>query len=238
MQTIHKRVSAGVEKADHAIENLPHLLSKRIRPYSTVCATIIECIHIDSPFTTLFVFLCFLIQAVNTLPGNITQHYFGIPPYSQFIVTRPLSWFTLFSHVLGHGSWAHLNGNVVNLLLVAPACERHFGAKSLLLIIFNVALTSGIAHMLFGPANAIQLGASGVVFAMILLNSLIEISSPGKTGIKGKIPLTFLCQVFLWVNNEIFSQFFSGSSGSGVSHIAHLVGAVVGCLAGYKLHPK
>ena len=54
-----------------------------------------------------------------------------------------------------------------------PACERHFGALALLKIIFYVALASGVAHMFLGAHNTVQLGASGVVFSMIILNSLI-----------------------------------------------------------------
>ena len=35
----------------------------------------------------------------------------------------------------------------------------------------------GLAHMAFGPENAIQMGASGVVFCMILLSSLIQVNT-------------------------------------------------------------
>ena len=52
---------------------------------------------------------------------------------------------------------------------------------------------------------------------------------------KGRIPLTFIAQIFLGVNKEIISQVFS-SENSGVSHIAHLVGAVVGTVMGYHLN--
>ncbi len=38
----------------------------------------------------------------------------------------------------------------------------------------------------------------------------------------------------LWCSSEVFSQLFS--AGGGVSHIAHLAGAVVGTVAGYQLH--
>ena len=124
--------------------------------------------------------------------------------------------------------------HVVNLLLVMPACERHFGALALLKIIFYVALASGVAHMFLGAHNTVQLGASGVVFSMIILNSLIEMGNPGRSGTVGKIPLTFLCQICLWCWKEVLSQLFSQGN-TGISHIAHLVGAVVGTVMGKTL---
>ena len=226
-----------VHNVEEEIEHIPNVIGRMLRPHSPFLANVVEAIHIDSPFTIMFIFTCFMVHLINTMiPGDISSTYFAVPPFAFFYFTSPVSWWTLFSHTLGHGSWSHLNGNVVNLLLVAPPCERHYGALNTLKIIFYVALASGLAHMLLGPANTAQLGASGVVFAFILLNSLIEIGSEGSTGLKGKIPLTFLCQIFLWCWNEIASQVLG--SDNGVSHIAHLVGAVVGVVAGFKLNPK
>ena len=53
-----------------------------------------------------------------------------------------------------------------------------------------------------------------------------------------QIPLTFVLQVCLWCNKEILAQIFSSNSdgGDSISHIAHLSGAVVGTVMGYKLH--
>jgi membrane associated rhomboid family serine protease len=65
------------------------------------------------------------------------------------------------------------------------------------------------------------------VCAHSLLNSLLEARA-------GRVPLTFLVQVCLWCSNEVVSQLFA--AGGGVSHIAHLAGAIVGTVAGYQLH--
>ncbi len=50
---------------------------------------------------------------------------------------------------------------------VGPNCEREFGAANLLDIMTWTGIVSGVAHMIFGPANAFQLGASGVVFMLM-----------------------------------------------------------------------
>ena len=164
---------------------------------------------------------------------NFSTNYFGVYKWQWFDFAAPLSYWRVFSHIFGHVSWSHLNGNVVNLLLVMPSCERHFGELTLSWIILYVAVASGVAHIFFGESSTVQLGASGVVFSMIILNSLIEMGSPGQTGKAGRVPLTFICQLCLWVWKEIASQLFF--SGTGVSHLAHLVGAVVGTVAGKRL---
>jgi membrane associated rhomboid family serine protease len=53
------------------------------------------------------------------------------------------------------------------LAQVGPACEREFGAYNLVKIMTWTAVVSGVAHMVLGPANAYQLGASGVVFMLM-----------------------------------------------------------------------
>jgi membrane associated rhomboid family serine protease len=223
-----------VRGAETKIERLPSFLASKIRPYSPRCAACVDFIHIDSPLTTAFILSCTVIHAVSAVVGvDFIHNYFAVPPFAWFSFTSPKSYWRLFSHILGHSSWAHLNGNVVNLLLVMPACERHFGGLALLTIIFYVALASGLAHMFLGAHNSVQLGASGVVFSMIILNSLIEMGQPGQSGTAGRIPLTFLCQICLWCWKEVISQLFS--TGTGVSHVAHLVGAVVGTVMGKRL---
>jgi membrane associated rhomboid family serine protease len=235
---VTEQVDKAVDKAANAlekdIEDLPARLGNAIRPYSARAAAVVEAVHIDSPYTTLFAVICVVVHVVNVaLPGKFSQTYFAVWPWRAFSFTSPLSYWRLISHIFGHGSWSHLSGNMTNLLLVCPAVERHWGGKQLAAIFLYVAIASGIAHMLLGPSNSAQLGASGVVFSTILLNSLIEMGSAGTNGFKGRVPLTFIAQIFLWVNKEVISTLFA--SGTGVSHLAHLVGAVVGTVAGYHL---
>ena len=87
--------------------------------------------------------------------------------------------------------------------------------------------------MIFAGRQSVQLGASGVVFMFILLNSLLRLKS-------GTIPMTFILQLLLWCNKEIVAQMLvtSGSKTSSISHIAHLTGAFVGTYMGYRLHSE
>ena len=225
---VERKLKAKVTAAESQIEGIPTKLAKLIRPHSPRAAAVVEAIIIDSPLTLCFTLGCVLVHVVNVgTPGlKFSEKFFAVPPLRLFSFLNPLDYWRLFSHVLGHGSWQHLHGNMVNALLVAPACERDYGAYNLLKIMVWTALASAAAHMLLGDSNALQLGASGIVFMLILLNSLVEAKA-------GRIPLTFICQACLWCFNEVISQM---GAHDGVSHIAHLSGAVVGTVAGYQLH--
>ena len=97
-----------------------------------------------------------------------------------------------------------------HMLLVGPSSEAVFGSLNLIYIIIIVAISSAWAHILIGQPHTRQLGASGVCFAFILLNSLVSAK-------RGKLPLSFILTAMWWLGDELFDLFFSGD---GVSHHA------------------
>ena len=193
--------------------------------YGPKAAEFLRRIVVDAPVVLGFAFVCCAVFFVNVVaPG--TNVFVACPPFRMASPLNPLTYLRLLTHTVGHTGYDRLKGNMVNLLLVGPASEKEFGSMNLLKIMFYVAVSSAVAHMALGPANGYQLGASGVVFALILLNSLLSAHS-------GVVPLTFLLTAGLWVSDEVFRFFFARDQ---VSHVAHLSGAVVGTLAGYAIH--
>jgi membrane associated rhomboid family serine protease len=71
------------------------------------------------------------------------------------------------------------------------------------------------------------LGASGVVFMMILLASFTNFS-------KGEIPLTFILVLILYLGQQIMNSFESNN----ISEFAHIVGGFCGSLFGFIHPPK
>ena len=55
--------------------------------------------------------------------------------------------------------------------------------------------------------------------------------SPGAAS-SGRVPLTFLLTAVFWLSDEVQSIL----TRDGVSHAAHLAGALVGTAAGYAIH--
>ncbi|CAD7964076.1 unnamed protein product [Amoebophrya sp. A120] len=249
-----------------AVRHFPSAVANKLEPYlGPSFAHYMSFLEIDSPVTLVFAILCVLVHFLATSSvvqliapkkfgfDNLQQNYFSVHPWQYwapvteiyypllnyyYVGTQysylplpgvPWSFFRLFTHVLGHGDWQHLSGNLVNLLLAGPSAEREFGSYNLLKVIVYVAVFSAFAHMFFGHPQAIQLGASGVVFMTILLSSLVQLKL-------NKVPVTFVLQMLLWVHNEVVDQIFATTKNGGASNIAHLSGALVGTVFGFRLH--
>ena len=127
-------------------------------------------------------------------------------------------------HVLGHGSYAHYIGNMMMILVVGPPLEEKYGSRPLLSAIALTALVSGLVQWLFFP-HAALLGASGIVFMMIVMSSL--------SGMKdGRIPITLLLVLALYLGREIFDGVVLSDN---VSQLTHVIGGLCGALMGLSM---
>jgi membrane associated rhomboid family serine protease len=127
--------------------------------------------------------------------------------------------------VIGHDGWGHLQHNLILLLLAGPACEAALGPARLSKVMCWTSVASSCSHVLLGPAGSVQLGASSIVFALILLNSLLERR-------RDELPITFVLTAALWLHRELFD------ARPGTATSAHLVGAAVGTYFGHRLHVR
>jgi membrane associated rhomboid family serine protease len=125
-----------------------------------------------------------------------------------------------FTHILGHGSWQHLLSNFTMILLLGPILEERHGSASLTFMILVTALMTGLTNLIIG--DTFVLGASGIVFMMILLASTANIRA-------GEIPLTFIAVALIYLGGEIVRAFQKDQ----ISQMAHLVGGVAGAVFGF-----
>jgi membrane associated rhomboid family serine protease len=98
--------------------------------------------------------------------------------------------------------------------------ESAYGSPALLFMIAVTALVTGVLNILF--FSTALLGASGVVFMMILLASFTNFN-------KGEIPLTFILVLVLYLGRELFNSLNSNN----ISEFAHIVGGFCGSLFGF-----
>ncbi len=169
-------------------------------------------ISYNSPVVLTFTLLA---VAAHLLPDSY-QHYFVMRPELKTVE----DFFALFSHIIGHGNWDHLLSNFTMILLIGPILEEKYGSKSLLTMILTTALvTSLLNHLIF---KDFVLGASGIVFMMILLASTTNLR-------KREIPLTFIAVAVLFLGREVFSIFEKDQ----ISQMAHLIGGVAGAVFGF-----
>lgn len=139
-------------------------------------------------------------------------------------LTDPLFYFRLFGHVLGHANLDHFIGNMVLLLVVGPPLEEKYGSRPLLWGILLTALVSGILQCVLFPGVGL-LGASGIVFMLIMLSSLAGARS-------GRIPLTLVLVALLYCGQEVYSILFVQNN---VANFMHLVGGACGTVFGFTM---
>ena len=152
-------------------------------------------------------------------PQSLRSWFVAYPKLGEPFGAR--SYVGLVSHILGHANWEHLLGNFMLILLIGPILEERHGSLPLLAMIAITALVTGIANVAL--SNHILLGASGVVFMMILLASTANIR-------QGEIPLTFIAVALVYLGGEVYRAF---RADDGISHMAHLVGGAVGAAFGF-----
>jgi membrane associated rhomboid family serine protease len=133
----------------------------------------------------------------------------------------PLTYVRLFGHVLGHANLSHYINNMMLLLLVGPMVEEFYGSGRLLVMILLTAVITGLVDMIFFPTTAL-LGASGVVFMMIILASMVSYQ-------RGRIPLTFFFVAAMYLGQEIYNGIFANDD---ISQLTHIIGGVLGLVFG------
>jgi len=142
-------------------------------------------------------------------------------------LTDFLTWVRFFGHVLGHSGYAHFIGNIVLILVLGPNLEDRFGSWNLLWAILITAAVSGVVHFLFFPGTML-LGASGIVFMMILLSSFGGVRN-------GVVPITLILVAVCYLGGEIWDAVFVSDN---VSQLTHIIGGLCGTVLGFALSGK
>ena len=179
-------------------------------------------IRFNAPVLLTFALLSLIALLLGSWTnGAATTQYFSVYRSS---LADPLTYVRFFGHVLGHSGYDHYMGNMLLLLLVGPGLEEKYGSGTMVWMIALTALVTGLVQFIFFPGSAL-LGASGVVFMMIVLSSFTEMK-------KGGIPLTMLLVVALYLGSEIADGL---TRTDNVSHLTHIVGGVCGIFFGFRL---
>ena len=177
-------------------------------------------ITLNSPVILSFVGVCLLALILDKITGGIsTLKLFSV--YRSSLL-NPLTYVRLIGHIFGHAGWSHFINNIMMILILGPMLEEKYGSKDILLVILITAVVTGAFHMIFSPFSRL-LGASGVVFAFILLSSLTSFDDGG-------IPVTFILVAVIYIGEQIYQLI---AITSNVSNITHIIGGAVGATFGF-----
>ncbi len=182
-------------------------------------------ITFNSPVVLSFVIISFGAMVLNYLTAGVSNRLLFMTYHSS--LASPLTYVRFFTHVLGHQGWSHYIGNMMYLLLLGPMLEEKYGSRAIIEVILITGLVTGIVTWLIFP-NIALCGASGVVFAFIMMTSF--------TGFKeGEIPVTVILVAFIYIGQQIYEGLFIQDN---ISNMGHILGGIVGAVAGYTLNKR
>ena len=166
----------------------------------------------NSPVILTFFLLSLGVLLLDWITGGwTTLHAFCVYRSS---LADPMFYVRLFGHVLGHADFDHFLGNMLLLLVIGPPLAG----------ILLTAGVSGILQCVFFPGSAL-LGASGIVFMLIMLASLAGMKD-------GRIPLTLILAAVLYLGQEVYAMV---ALRDNVANFMHLVGGFTGTVFGVVL---
>lgn len=177
----------------------------------------------NSPVVLGLTGLCFVALVLNWLTKGMTNDLLFSTYHSS--LANPLTYVRFFGHIIGHANWEHFIGNIMLILVIGPLLEEKYGSSNLLFVMLATALVTGVANYILFP-HVQLLGASGVVFAFILLSALTSFK-------EGTIPLTFLLVAVIYIGQEVYSGLFVQDN---VANFTHIIGGIVGAVLGFVMH--
>jgi membrane associated rhomboid family serine protease len=171
--------------------------------------------------------LSFLL--VRTGGYGLLQPFMLVPRefLTGFALWQPVSY--LFLHdPLG---FAHILFNMLALYLFGSTLESTWGTRRFLRYYFICGIGAGlcvvVANLFFGDLNTRTIGASGAIYGLLLAFGVLF---PEAT-ILFMFIFPMKAKYFVMIMGAIAFLSSIGASGSGVSHVAHLGGFIVGWFA-------
>ena len=174
--------------------------------------------------------LCIVgISLIATILSVITRGVIGKALFMTYRspIYYPTTWIRAFTHIFGHTDFAHYVGNMSYILLLGPMLEEKYSSKTLAGVVAVTAFATSLVNYTIFPNSALC-GASGVVFAFILLSSFTSFK-------EGEIPITFVLVAVFFIGQQIIEGI---TVRDNTSNTAHIVGGIVGGLLGYGFNKK
>ena len=173
----------------------------------------------NAPVTLTFALISFIVLVVGWITGGKSTALC----FEVYRSKLSFFWFIrLFGHVLGHASLSHFAGNMTLFLLLGPVLEEKYGHAILIEAFCIVAVVSGLVNIIF--FSTALLGASGIVFMMIILVSASDLR-------RGEIPITMILVMIIYLGSELWTMVTAHDNVSQLTHIiGGLCGAVIGAL--------
>ncbi len=168
----------------------------------------------------------FFVQTIFREVFNIPlEAWFGVVPY---LVTHNFFLWQPFTYIFLHGGLGHIALNLLVLWMFGCELERVWGKQYFLKYFFMCGVGAGLCCALITPSSPIPtIGASGAIYGILLAYGVLY---PTRQLFIFPFPVPIQGKYFVLIIGLLafYSTIVSSGSGSGVSHIAHLSGLLIG----------
>ena len=174
---------------------------------------------------------------INVILFAITYllYSFKIPLIENFILfsisSEYFQPYQLLTYMFLHSSFLHIIFNMLGLITFGPELERIFGTVKFLKIYLLMGVVAGLFHMLL-ISNPV-LGASGAIWGIMMIYALFKPNTILHLYFLIPVKVKYLIGVFFSI--ELYLALVG--SNDGVSHAAHVGGALSGLII-YLLNRK
>lgn len=173
--------------------------------------------------SNIAIFIVQFLLGNNIEFNNILARYFYLWPISSGYF---LPW-QLVSYMFLHGGFTHLLFNMFALWMFGVEIETMWGTKKFLIYYFLCGIGAGVANLLIAPLlgqAGPTIGASGAIYGVLVAFGFLFPDRPIYLYFFVPIKAKYLIVIYMVI------EFFSASNGlnSGVAHVAHLGGGIIG----------
>lgn len=175
--------------------------------------------------TSIFIAINFIMFCLTGFLFPSLKYIFSLVP--SYILYRHYYW-QFLTYMFTHATVSHFIFNMLSLYIFGTAVERRVGSREFLLYYLLTGVLSGVAsYAMFYVANTntVLLGASGAIYALLMLFSVLYPKSV--IYVFGLIPVQAPLLIILYFIIELISGL---TAHDGVAHMTHLSGLVFGLL--------
>lgn len=176
--------------------------------------------HVNSKVILFYFFISFLLLILNNLTNKKINKCFSSGRNNVFNI---MTYVSMVTHIFCHSNYNHFKNNFLYILLIGPMIEEKYGSIKLIKMIIITSIITSLINIIISKKKI--MGASGIVYMLILLSSLVNIET-------GKIPITLIFIFFFYIVTEIKDGLFKRDN---ISHLSHIIGAITGFIFGYYI---
>jgi membrane associated rhomboid family serine protease len=136
-----------------------------------------------------------------------------------------------------HGSWLHIIGNMVYLLVFGDQIEDRLGHIRFLIFYLFAGIVAGVAQVLAEPYSVLPcVGASGAIAGVLGAYLMIYPGNPIRVLLlRSVVNIPAALVLGFWGVLQVLGHLGNPSPEGGVAYMAHLGGFGIGVLTGLGL---